>query len=328
MRRREFIALLGATIATWPSTAEAQQANSPVVGVLHTGAPEAFTTLMDAFRKGLAERGYAEGQNVVIEYRWAHNDSKRVPDLANELVRRKVTVIVTPIGTETVRIAMAATSEIPIVFSTGVDPVQAGLVASINRPGGNATGVANLTAELTGKRLGLLRELLPRATRIALLVNQTNPGPAQNTIKDALQAASALGFQIDTVSASTVREIDAAFLKLGQIKPDALLVQPEPLFVSRRVQIAMLAARHAVPAVYPVREFVDAGGLVSYGPSNADRYRLLGIYTGRILKGEKPADLPVMQATKIEFVINLPTARALGVELPPMLLARADAVIE
>jgi putative ABC transport system substrate-binding protein len=327
MRRREFITLLGGA-AAWPLAARAQQPAIPVVGFLHTGSPEAFANPVAEFRKGLSETGHVEGQTVAIEYRWAQNDYKRLPELAADLVRRRVAVIATPVGMEAALAAKAATTTIPIVFGVGTDPVQTGLVASLNRPGGNLTGIANLTAELTGKRLGLLHELLPRAARFAVLVNPNNLVTTRSAVTDAQPAAAAIGLQIEAVSAGTERDIDAAFATLVQTRTDALLVNADPLFVGRRVQVTKLAARHVLPTIYPVREFADAGGLMSYGPSNAERYRQIGIYTGRILKGEKPADLPVMQPTKLEFIINLPTARVLGLDLPPMLLARADEVIE
>ena len=328
MKRREFITLLGGAAATWPVGARAQQPAIPVVGFLHTGSPEPFANLVAVFRKGLSETGHVEGQTVAIEYRWAQNDYKRLPELAADLVRRRVAVIATPIGMEAALAAKAATTTIPIVFSVGTDPVQTGLVASLNRPGGNITGIANLTAELTGKRLGLLHELLPRAARFGVLVNPNNPVTTRSAVADAQPAAAAIGRQIEVVSAGTDRDIDTAFATLVQTRTDALLVNADPLFVGRRVQVTTLAARHVLPTIYPVREFADAGGLMSYGPSNAERYRQVGIYTGRILKGEKPADLPVMQPTKLEFIINLPTARVLGLDMPPMLLARADEVIE
>jgi putative ABC transport system substrate-binding protein len=334
MKRRAFISVLGGAaawpLAAMPHKARAQQtAAMPIVGILHAGVPEANILLMAAFRKGLGETGYVDGQNVSIEYRWAHNDSARLPELAADLVRRRVAVIATPIGTVAALAAKAATTTIPIVFSTGADPVQAGLVASLNRPGGNITGIVNLNVDLGAKRLGLLHELKPDAVRIALIVNPGSPIATKTTINDVQSAASTIDRRIEVFTASTSREIDAAFAGLAQGRADALLVSgADPLFVDRRVQFATLAARHVMPAIFAAREFAEAGGLMSYGASNLDRYRHVGIYTGRVLKGEKPADLPVVRATKFELVINLQTARALGIDVPPTLLARADEVIE
>jgi putative ABC transport system substrate-binding protein len=296
----------------------------PVVGFLHPG----YANLVAVFRKGLSETGYVDGQNVTIEYRWAHNDNRQLPGLAADLVRRRVAVIVTPIGTASAVVAKAATTTIPIIFSTGTDPVQAGLVAALNRPGGNVTGIVSLSAELGAKRLGLLQELLPGAARFAVLVNPNNPVATETLIKDAQAAAATIGRKIEVVSAGTTRDIDTAFASLVQKRVDALMVGADPMFLDRRVQLATLAARYMLPAIGAGREFADAGILMSYGASNTDRYRHVGIYTGRILKGEKPADLPVTQSTKFEFVINLQTARALGLEVPPTLIARGDEVIE
>ncbi len=331
MRRRAFIALVGGAAAVplaWPLAARAQQPALPAIGILHNGSPEAYAGPMAAFRKGLSDAGFVEGQNVAIEYRWARNDNGRLPELAVDLVRRRVAVIATPVGTAAALAAKAATATIPIVFSTGTDPVKAGLVASLNRPGGNVTGIANLTSELGAKRLGLLHEMLPHAARFAALVNPNNPVAAETMIKDVRSAAATIGRQIEVVTAGGNRDIDTAFATMVEKRSDALLVGADPMFNTRRVQIATLAARHMLPAIYPVREFAEAGGLMSYGPSNTDRFRQVGIYTGRILKGEKPADLPVMQTAKFEFLINLPTARALGLTIPPNLLARADEAIE
>jgi putative ABC transport system substrate-binding protein len=310
-----------------PLVAQAQQPTMPVIGYLHAGSPEASANLVAAFRKGLSEAGYVEGQNVAIEYLWTHNDNDRLPELAADLVRRRVAVIVTPNFVAAALAAKAATTTIPIVFGGGFDPVQAGLVASLNRPGGNVTGVNFMTVETGGKRVGLLHELLPGAARFAILVNPTNPN-AEPNITEARAAASVIGRQIEVLTASTNRDIDTAFASLVQKRADALLVSPEPLFTARRVHLVTSAARHAVPAIYPNREFAEIGGLMSYGSNIADQFRQVGVYSGRILKGEKPTDLPILQPTKFEFVINLQTARTLGIAIPTTLLARADEVIE
>jgi len=325
MRRREFITLLGGA-AAWPLAARAQQPVMPVIGYLDAGAPETSARLAAAFRKGLAEAGYAEGRNVAIEYRWARNEYDRLPEMAADLVRRQVIVIAAMGGTPTALAAKAATTTIPIVFGFGGDPVQTGLVAILNRPGGNITGVVTMNVEVAAKRLGLLHELVPGATRFAVLVNASNSAAASLT-RDALAAAAPAGWQIEFLAVSTNRDLSAAFASFAK-RVDAVMVAPELLFVSRRVQLLTLAARHAVPIIYPSREFAEAGGLMSYGSSFTDMHRQVGIYAGRILKGEKPADLPVMQPTTFEFVINLQTAQALDIDVPPTLLARADEVIE
>jgi putative ABC transport system substrate-binding protein len=326
MTRREFITLLGGA-AAWPLATRAQQPTVPVVGYLDPGPQEAGANFVAAFRKGLSEAGYVEGRNLAIEYRWGQNDNDRLPELAADLIRRRVSVIATAESTETTRIVKAATTTIPIVFVAGVDPVQSGLVGSLNRPGGNATGVIHMNIELGAKRLGLLHELVPEATPVAVLT--ANSQLFMTTYGRDLQiAASALNVPIELLLAGTAHEIDAAFASLLQKQAKALLVSPGPLFTSRRVQIVTLATRHALPAIYPWREDAVAGGLVSYGPNITDQFRQAGIYTGRILKGEKPADLPVMRATKFELIINLQTARTLGIEVPPTLLALADEVIE
>jgi len=324
MRRREFITLLGGA-AAWPLAARAQQPVMPVIGYLDAGAPETSARLAAAFRKGLAEAGYAEGRNVAIEYRWARNEYDRLPEMAADLVRRQVIVIAAMGGTPTALAAKAATTTIPIVFGFGGDPVQTGLVAILNRPGGNITGVVTMNVEVAAKRLGLLHELVPGATRFAVLVNASNSAAASLT-RDALAAAAPAGWQIEFLAVSTNRDLSAAFASFAK-RVDAVMVAPELLFVSRRVQLLTLAARHAVPIIYPSREFAEAGGLMSYGSSFTDMHRQVGIYAGRILKGEKPADLPVMQPTTFEFVINLQTAQALDIDVPPTLLARADEVI-
>jgi putative ABC transport system substrate-binding protein len=329
MKRREFMAALGgaATVPMLgPRAARAQQPVMPVVGYLYSGSPEPTAHLVTAFRKGLSETGYVEGRNVAIEFRWAHNDSSRLPELAAELVRRRVAVIATPGSVAAGLAAKAATTTIPIVFSGG-DPVQTGLVASLNRPGGNVTGINSMNSELGAKRLGLLHELIPGASRFALLVNPDNP-TSESMIMDARAAAAAIGRSMEILTASTNRDIDESFASLLQQRAAALLVSPDPLFSNRRVQLQSLTTRHGVPAIFSQREYAEAGGLMSYGSSFTDLYRQTGIYVGRILKGEKPADLPVMRATRFEFVINLHVAKLLGLEIPPGLLAIADEVIE
>jgi putative tryptophan/tyrosine transport system substrate-binding protein len=325
MRRREFVTLLGGSAAAWPLSARAQQpAKLPTVGFLGAGTPSTYSQW--AFRQGLDEAGYVEGRNVTIEYRWAEGQYDRLPAMATELVQRQVAAIVTfPIPAAIA--AKAATATIPIVFNVAGDPVKLGLVASLARPGSNATGVNSFLAELGAKQLGLLHELLPKAARIGLLVNPSNAN-VEGVTKDVMAAAATLGVQIDVVQASDSREIEAAFATLVRNKANALLIGSDVFFSSRRVQLATLTTRDAIPAVQNVREFAEVGGLMSYGTSLTESFRQLGVYTGRILKGAKPADLPVVQSTKFEFVINLPTARALGIEIPPTLLARADEVIE
>jgi len=328
MKRREFITLLGGAAAVWPLVAGAQQPAMPVIGFLHPGSAEPNADLLAAFRKGLAEAGYTEGRNVAIEFRWAHGENSRLVEMAAELVQRQVAVIVTPIGTATALAAKKATTSIPIVFSAGTDPVKAGIVASLRRPGGNVTGVNYMAAELSAKRLSLLHELMPSAARIALLVNPANPVAMESITRDTQAAAESIGCQIEVFKAESSPEIEAAFAALVQNRLNALLVGGEPFFIDRRVQIVTLATRHLLPTVHFNRAFTEIGGLMSYGASNFGRYREVGIYTGRILKGEKPADLPVMQPTQFELVINLPTARAIGVTVPPSLLAQANEVIE
>jgi ABC-type uncharacterized transport system substrate-binding protein len=327
LKRREFITLLGGAAAAWPLAARAQQGAPPVIGYLYSGGPEASASFLAAFRKGLGEIGFSEGRNVEIEYRWAHNEPDRLPELAADLVRRRVAVLVTPGTPAAALAAKAATTTIPIVFRTGSDPVQLGLVASLNRPGGNMTGVTAMTWEIGTKRLGLLHELLPGAARFGGLIDPTDPF-AESLIPDLQAAASAIGRQIEFVRASNSRAIDTAFTSLVQKRPDALLVVPQGLFIQRRVQLVTLATRHALPAIYPAREFAEIGGLMSYGSSPTEQYRQAGIYTGRVLKGEKPADMPVLRASKFEFVINLQTAKAFGIDIPTTLIARADEVIE
>jgi putative ABC transport system substrate-binding protein len=280
-----------------------------------------------AFLRGLKEAGFVEGQNVAIEYRWANNEAERLPELAADLVRRRVDVIVALASTQAVVAAKGATTTIPIVFGQGADPVQQGLVVSMNRPGGNVSGVISMSGELGGKQIGLLHDLLPRATRFAILIKPGN-GVNEVLLRDARAAASAVGRQIEVFTASTNGEIDTAIASLVQKRAEALLVTTDPLFIDRRVQLVSLMARHAMPAMYPFREYAEAGGLMTYGPNLADRDRQVGIYTGRILKGEKPTDLPVTRSTKFEFIINLQTAKLLGIDVPPFLLATADEVIE
>jgi putative tryptophan/tyrosine transport system substrate-binding protein len=325
-RRREFVAFFGAAVA-WPVTARAQQAAMPVIGYLGAASPHAGVQIVAALRQSLAEAGYVEGRNVMIESHWAEGQYDRLPALALEMVRRQVSVIVATGGTAAALAAKAATTTIPLVFSVTDDPVALGLVASLARPGGNATGVTFLLAERGAKQLGLLRELVPTATRIGLLVNPNNTTSKAQT-NEVMAAASAAGATIDVVRASDSREIEAAFAALVQNRADALLVGTDPFLFSRRVQLATLAARHGLPAIYPVRENAEVGGLMSYGTSLTEVYRQVSAYTVRILKGAKPADLPVVRSTKFELVINLPTARALGLDVSPMLLARADEVIE
>ena len=326
MRRREFITLLGSAAVAWPAAATAQQAAMPVIGWLGSGSPGPSASAVIVFRQGLAEAGYVEGRNVAIEYRWAEGQYDRLPALAAELVRRQVAVIVaTPIPAALA--AKAATATIPIVFSAAADPVNLGLVGSLARPGGNATGVGFFQAELSAKQLDLLRELRPNAARIGVLVNPANAN-VEGLTKDVTAAAAALRIEIEIVHARDSREIGEAFAKLVHNKAGALLVGADSFFFNRRVQLATLAARHAIPAVFFNREFAEAGGLMSYGSSLSEMNRQLGVYTGRILKGAKPDELPVVQSSKFELVINLATAKALGLEIPPMLLARADEVIE
>jgi putative ABC transport system substrate-binding protein len=328
MRRREFITLVGGTAASWPFSARAQQPAMPVIGYLNPTSPDAFADLLRAFRQGLKDTGYLEGENVAIEYRWAENQIDRLPALVAELVRRRVALIATIGGPPPVFAAKAATTTIPIVFLIGEDPARLGLVASLARPGGNLTGVNFFNTELAAKRLELLRELLPAAKRVAVLVNPADATNTESVVRDAEGAAPAMGLQIQVLNASTSREIDAAFAALVRERADALFVGPDAFFNNRRVQFANMAAHHSIPTAFAVREYVDAGGLMSYGTSLADMFRQVGVYCGRILKGAKPADLPVLQSTKFELVINVQTARMLGLTVPPSLLSIADEAIE
>jgi ABC-type uncharacterized transport system substrate-binding protein len=324
--RRDLITLLGGA-AAWPIAARAQQASMPVIGLLDPRSPHMLATPSRGFRRGLKDAGYVEGENVALEYRWAENQMDRLPALAAELVRRQVSMIAasTPVAAFA---AKAATTTIPIVFLVNEDPVGLGLVASLARPGGNATGINIFTAEVAAKRLDLLRELVPRATSVGVLVNPANVTSTESMLRDVAAAARAIGLQIRVLNASTSREIEAAFASFMHERPDALFVGTDPYFYSRRVQFAVLAAQHTIPATYSQRDFVEAGGLMSYGTNAGDAYRQMGVYAGRILKGTKPADLPVVQANKFELAINVPTARALGLTVPPSLLAIADEVIE
>jgi putative tryptophan/tyrosine transport system substrate-binding protein len=322
--RRKFLAMLGGA-ATWPLAARAQQPTMPVIGFLYHQSADPFAHRLRAFRQGLKETGYVEGENIVIEYRWAEGQYDRLPVLAEELVRRQVAVIVTPSLTGALA-AKAATTTIPIVFAVAEDPVRLGLVASLARPGGNLTGINFFSSELVAKRLELLRELVPRAARVAVLVNPSNLG--ERTEKEVEAAARALGLQIQILNATSSREIDAAFAALVRERVDALFVSPDGFFNGRRVQLATMAARHAVPMTSATREVAEAGGLMSYGPNIAAAWRVVGVYAGRILKGAKPTELPVEQASKFELIINAQTARMLGLEVPATLLARADEVIE
>jgi putative ABC transport system substrate-binding protein len=327
LRRREFITALGSAVA-WTLSASAQQLAMPVIGFLHSASAAAFAAHLAAFRKGLSEAGYVEDQNVAIEYRWAEGQNDRLPALAAELVRRRVAVIATPGSTAATLAAKAATTAIPIVFVIGADPVKIGLVASLNRPGGNVTGINDIGVDIGAKRLGFLQELLPRATRFGVLVNPDNPSITESFVTELQTAASAIGRQIEVVTASTNADIDTAFATLVKKRADALLNCPDALFVTRRVQLITLAVRHALPALYHRRELAEAGGLMSYGSDLPDQFRQTGGYVGRILKGEKPADMPVQLPTRFEFVINLQTTKTLGIDVPPTLLARADEVIE
>jgi putative ABC transport system substrate-binding protein len=328
MRRREFITLLGGAATAWPIAARAQQPTMPVIGFLHPASPDRFADRLRGFRQGLKDAGYAEGENVAIEYRWADNQFDRLPALAAELVRRQVSVIAALGGPVPALAAKAATAIIPVVFLVAEDPVKLGLVASLARPSGNLTGINFFNAELGAKRLELLRTLVPGAARVAILVNPANAQTTETTLRDLEPAGRAMGLQLQVFNASSSRDIDKAFEALARDRPDAVFVSLDTSFADRRVQLVHLASRHVIPATYALRDFVEAGVLMSYGTNFVDAYRQAGAYTGRILKGAKPADLPVVQSTKFEFVINAQTARMLGLDVPPALLARADEVIE
>ena len=327
MQRRTFIAGIGGA-AAWPLIARAQQRAVPLVGFISLGASGAFERYARAFRMGLAENGYVEGQNVQVEYRWLEGRFERIAEALTDFIRRRVAVIASPGNTATALAAKAATTTIPIVFGVPDNPVSLGLVASLARPGGNATGMNYFIRETVSKALGLMHDLLPKAVRIAVLVNPSNPGETGRPLEDVQNAARVLRFQIETFTATNSREIEEAFAALARERVDGLFIVPDSYFASRVVQLAILAARYQVPTVHSFREFAEAGGLMSYGTDISTMYRQVGAYTGQILKGAKPADLPVVQSTRFEFVINMPTARALGIDVPPQLLAITDEVIE
>ena len=328
MRRRDFITLLGGTAVSWPLAARAQQRELPVVAFINGGAADALADLAGAFSKGLAQTGYTEGHNVIIEYHWLEGHYERLPALLHDLTNRQVAVIATPGSAPVLLAAKAATKTIPIVFGVGEDPVALGVVASLARPGGNATGINFLDFEINAKRLGLMHQLLPKATRFAVLTNPTNAASAEATANELRKSGPTLGLEILLFNASTAAEIDAAFASFARERSDALFIAADGFFASRKVQLATLAVRDRMPASFVARAMVEAGLLMSYGTIFTDTFRQVGIYAGSILKGAKPADLPVLQSTKFEFVINLQTARSLGLDIPPMLLAQADEVIE
>ena len=328
MKRRDFITLIGGAAVAWPLAARAQQLGVPVVGILAVASPEANAIRLRAFREGLSTAGYVEGQNINIEYRWAEAYTGRLPELAARFVEEQVAVLVTAGGTSAALAAKAATASIPIVFGIAANPVDLGLVASLNRPGGNVTGVTSLNIEVAAKRLELLHELLPSVTTMGLLVNPAVPALAAPVSRISQAAAHSLGLHLHVVHASSDRDFDAVFEKLIQIHAGALVIGPDNLFTAHSEQLAMLTVRHALPAVYEFRKFAAAGGLMSYGSSETEYYRLVGTYAGRVLKGDKPANLPVQQSTKVELVLNLKTAKALGVTVPLPVSGRADEVIE
>ncbi len=327
MRRRDFIKLAAACAATWPLAGHAQQGKLPVIAFIRDGSADSSARYVAAFRKGLSEAGYSEGRNVTVEYHWLEGQYDRLPALVAELVRRQVAVFATPGNLPTLA-TKAATSTIPIVFGVAEDPVRLGLVANLARPGGNATGVNFFVQEVVAKRLRLLHDLAPKAARVAVIVNPANASTANSTLRGAKEAATTIGMEIQTLNASTIDEIDAAFASLARESADALFIAGDAFFVSRAAQLTTLAARERIPASYPAHEFVAAGGLMSYGTDLAGVFRQMGVYAGNILKGARPADLPVQQSTKFEFVINLTTAKALGLTIPADLLSIADEVIE
>ena len=327
MKRREFIMLVGGATAAWPVTVRAQQSTMPVVGFLNAASPQGYPRPLSAFLKGLGEAGYVDGRNVVIQYRWAEGHNERLPAMAADLVQSQVTVIAAT-STPAALAAKAATSSIPIVFETGGDPIRLGLVAGLDRPGGNVTGAASLAVEVTAKGLELLHELIPSARVIGLLINPNEPAAAEPQQREVLSAARKFALEVHVLNAGTERELDSIFAKLVDLQASALVISAGAFFSSHSKQLAELAVRHAIPTIFTGREFATAGGLLSYGSEITDSYRLAGIYTGRILKGEKPADLPVQQATKVELIINLKTAKTLGITVPLPMLGRADEVIE
>jgi putative ABC transport system substrate-binding protein len=327
MKRREFITLLGGAAIIWPLVARAQQPALPMVGFINPASPQSYARPLSAFLKGLGETGYVDGHNVAIEYRWAEGRNDRLPAMVADLVHRQVAVIAAT-STSAALAAKAANTTIPIVFEMGDDPVRLGLVASLNQPGGNVTGVTQTNVEVAPKRLQLLHEVIPTARVMVLLVNPADPALAEMTTKEVQAAARTLGLELHVLNASTERDFDAVFAKLIQLRAGGLVIGGGPFLISRSEQLAALAARHAVPTIFQYREFAVAGGLLSYGSDITDSYRLAGVYTGRILKGDKPADLPVQQATKVEMIINLKTAKALGINVPNTLIGRADEVIE
>jgi len=327
MRRRDFIKIISGSAAAWPLAASAQQSAMPVIGFIRDGSAQGEARWVGGFHKGLSETGYVEGKNVTVEYHWLEGKYDRLPELLADLVRRQVAVIAT-LSTLPTQLAKAATVTIPIVFLVGADPVELGLVGSFAKPGGNVTGVNILTSEVVAKRLRLLHDLLPNAVRIAVLVDPNNPIIAKTTVQDVQKAAPIMGLQTQIINATTVGEINEVFAAFERDRPDALFVAPDSFLTSRRVQLATLTARDRIPATYPNRDYVEVGGLMSYGPDFTDIFRQVGVYTGSILKGAKPADLPVLQSTKFEFVINLTTAKALGIEVPQNVLSIADEVIE
>ena len=328
MRRRDFIKFAGGVAAAWPLVARAQQPTMPVIGFLGSATPQSYATRLRAFRQGLKEAGYVEGQNVEIDYRWAEGQNNRLPALAAQLAQRHVAVLVAGGGTPAAIAAKAATATIPVDFAIAADPVAVGLVASLDRPGGNVTGVANMNAEIGPKRLELLHELLPSVTLVAVLTNPANPVLAEPFVRGLQGAAGGLGLRLHVLNARTERDIDTAFAELVQLRAGALVLMPDVFFNSHVAQIATLAIRHKVPTIYQYRPFVEAGGLISYGTNEPEYYRLVGIQAGKILKGEKPAELPVVRSTKVELLINLTTAKALGITIPLPLQGRADDVIE